>query len=99
MLPYRDATQSGPLKIAFHYNVPVIASDIGSFREEITNGVDGYLFKSGDVDSLRDTMIHVLTRHETDYERLRMAQLEYVQSNYSPAKVRQQFLEMFGKVS
>jgi glycosyltransferase involved in cell wall biosynthesis len=99
VLPYREATQSGPLKIAFHYNIPVIASDINSFKEEIEHGVDGYLFKAGSVADLADCLHHVLIRHETDDKRLKEAQLEYVMAHYSPAKVRHDFLEMFNKMS
>jgi glycosyltransferase involved in cell wall biosynthesis len=37
--------------------IPVIASDIPSFREIISNGVDGRLFKSEDVDALSKEVI------------------------------------------
>lgn len=95
VLPYRDATQSGPLKIAFHYNVPVIASDISSFREEVTHGVDGYLFRTGDADDLKNVLLHALARHATDYQRLKAAQARYVRSRYSPERVRQDFLALW----
>lgn len=98
VLPYRDATQSGPLKIAFNYNKPVIASDIDSFREEIKDGVDGYLFKSGDVVALKETLKKALLQHDTEYQELQKAQWNYVQSNYSAEKVRNDFLEMFQSV-
>jgi glycosyltransferase involved in cell wall biosynthesis len=97
VLPYRDATQSGPLKIAFHYNVPVIASDISSFKEEVTHGVDGYLFRTGDVDDLKNVLLHALAKHATDYERLRASQTEYVRSKYSPERVRHDFLALWGE--
>ncbi|GEO06003.1 hypothetical protein AAE02nite_36670 [Adhaeribacter aerolatus] len=99
VLPYRDATQSGPLKIAFHYNIPVIASDISSFKEEVVSGVDGYLFKTGDVEDLKQTLLQSLNKHQTDYYNLKKAQLQYVNTNYSPEKVKHDFSEMFSKVS
>ena len=37
--------------------IPVIASDIPSFREIISNGIDGRLFKSEDVDALSKEVI------------------------------------------
>lgn len=37
VLPYRDATQSGPLMIAANYGLPLLASDQKSFREIYDN--------------------------------------------------------------
>jgi glycosyltransferase involved in cell wall biosynthesis len=39
--------------------IPVIASDIPSFRETISNGIDGILFKSGDVDALTNEVVNL----------------------------------------
>lgn len=36
-LPYRDATQSGPLMIAANYNLPIFATDLNSFKEVYTD--------------------------------------------------------------
>jgi glycosyltransferase involved in cell wall biosynthesis len=33
--PYRSATQSGVIPIAYHFEVPVLATDVGSLRETI----------------------------------------------------------------
>lgn len=33
VLPYRDATQSGPLMMALNYRIPVVASNIDAFKE------------------------------------------------------------------
>lgn len=35
VLPYKSATQSGIVSIAYHFNLPIIASDVGSLREMI----------------------------------------------------------------
>ncbi|EMR02573.1 glycosyltransferase family 4 protein [Cesiribacter andamanensis] len=99
VLPYRDATQSGPLKIAFQYNIPVIASDIASFREEITDGRDGYLFKAGDLQDLTNTLMQVLTNHRRDYERLRQAQADYVAATYSAERLRESFVTLFNTIA
>ena len=42
--PYRVVSQSGPTKIAFNYNIPIIASNLLGFSDEILEGVNGYLF-------------------------------------------------------
>lgn len=41
-LPYRDATQSGPLMIAANYNLPILATNQDSFKEVYTNNMAIY---------------------------------------------------------
>lgn len=65
--PYTDATQSGVVMTAFALNKPVIASDIRSFSEVITDGKTGLLFKTRDVDDLKSKMLYLL-----DHDSLRV---------------------------
>ncbi|MDR2804221.1 MAG: glycosyltransferase [Dysgonamonadaceae bacterium] len=41
VLPYRSATQSGVLPVAYHYETPVVATDVGGFREAIEQAGTG----------------------------------------------------------
>lgn len=52
VLPYDDATQSGPSLIAINYGIPIIASRLPAFERLISNGSNGYLFPSGDAHTL-----------------------------------------------
>ena len=45
VLPYKDVTQSGPLHIAYRYNLPVIASNFAGFREYVIDGKTGFLME------------------------------------------------------
>lgn len=54
ILPYIDATQSGVIPIAQEYRVPVIASDAGGLKEQITDGETGFLFNTGNSVALAD---------------------------------------------
>jgi D-inositol-3-phosphate glycosyltransferase len=45
--PYKTATQSGVTQIAFHYNKPMLVTDVGGLREIVTDGVCGYVVKPG----------------------------------------------------
>lgn len=42
-LPYISATQSGITAIAYHFGVPVIATDVGGLKEALNNGRTGVL--------------------------------------------------------
>jgi glycosyltransferase involved in cell wall biosynthesis len=43
VLPYRSATQSGVVQMAFAYEVPVLATKVGGISEAVTDGVNGLL--------------------------------------------------------
>jgi D-inositol-3-phosphate glycosyltransferase len=43
VLPYKDIFQSGVLFLAYSFGLPVVATDVGSFREEIIEGKTGFL--------------------------------------------------------
>jgi D-inositol-3-phosphate glycosyltransferase len=52
VLPYRHIYQSGVLFMAHSFGLPVLASDVGSFREEIVEGRTGFIFRSQDPEDL-----------------------------------------------
>jgi len=56
VLPYKDIFQSGVLFLAYSYGLPVVATDVGSFSEEIVEGDTGFLCRPGDVDDLACTL-------------------------------------------
>ena len=43
MLPYRSATQSGITAIAHHFEVPIIATDVGGLKEKVKDGENGLI--------------------------------------------------------
>ena len=48
VLPYRHIYQSGVLFLAYGFGLPVLASDVGSLRDDIVEGKTGFLFRSED---------------------------------------------------
>jgi D-inositol-3-phosphate glycosyltransferase len=52
VLPYKEIFQSGVLFLAYSFGLPVVATDVGSFREEIVQGSTGFLCKPGDPSEL-----------------------------------------------
>ena len=48
--PYKDATQSGVTQIAYHFNKPMIVTDVGGLAEIIPDGKTGYVVKPDSTD-------------------------------------------------
>jgi glycosyltransferase involved in cell wall biosynthesis len=44
-LPYRSASQSGIVQVAYHYNKPVVVSDVGGLPEVVEQGKVGFVVK------------------------------------------------------
>jgi glycosyltransferase involved in cell wall biosynthesis len=55
-LPYNEIFQSGVLFLAYSFGLPVVATDVGSFREEIVEGKTGYLCRPADPEDLALTV-------------------------------------------
>jgi glycosyltransferase involved in cell wall biosynthesis len=43
VLPYRSATQSGVTQIAYHFEVPMVVTDVGGLPEIVPDGTVGYV--------------------------------------------------------
>ena len=64
-LPYRSATGSGVVPIAYHYNKPVIVSRVGGLPDVVHEGETGRLVEPGDVEALA-AAIKSMTRTEAE---------------------------------
>ena len=51
-LPYVHIFQSGVLVLSYTFGLPVIASDVGSLKEDIVEGETGYVFEPGNTEDL-----------------------------------------------
>ncbi|NQT81554.1 glycosyltransferase family 4 protein [bacterium] len=57
--PHIRASQSASVALAFPLGIPVVSSDSGGLPEQVHDGVDGYVFRSGDVSALSEALIRV----------------------------------------
>ena len=62
-LPYRSATQSGIVPLAYQFGVPVIASDVGGLSEVVRDGKTGLLFPPGDSERLARLLVDYFRRN------------------------------------
>jgi glycosyltransferase involved in cell wall biosynthesis len=59
--PYKSATQSGISQIAYHFDKPMVVTNVGGLPEIVTNGVSGYVVEPVETaiaDSIRDFFEH-----------------------------------------
>ncbi len=61
VLPYREASQSGVVPLAFANGRPVVATDVGALGEAVDDGVNGLLVASPTVEALRDAIVRLFT--------------------------------------
>ena len=54
--PYKDATQSGVTQIAYHFNKPMITTDVGGLAEIVPDGKVGFVVKPG-VNEITDAIL------------------------------------------
>jgi glycosyltransferase involved in cell wall biosynthesis len=74
-LPYRDATQSSAPLISAAFGVPVVASAVGGFREDVPK-VNGILTPPGDVAALATAIENALTTRPIAPANLEFASLK-----------------------
>lgn len=96
--PYRHMSQSGAMKVAFNYNLPIIASNFPGFSDEIKEGVNGYLFNPGDLEDLEKVMIDCIENHHCNYALLLNRMSSYTRENYSSSVIAQKYLKMFNDI-
>ncbi|MBC7187178.1 MAG: glycosyltransferase [Calditrichaeota bacterium] len=57
VLPYLSATQSGIVQIAYHFNKPVITTDVGGLPDEVVHGATGFVVPANDPKALASAIV------------------------------------------
>ena len=58
VLPYRSATQSGISSVSYHFEVPMIVTDVGGMKETIGNRGTGIVVASCSPEAIRNAIVH-----------------------------------------
>lgn len=97
ILPYKDVTQSGPLLIAYNYNIPVIASNHDGFKEYIKHQFNGFIFENNNSYSLFQVMSDILDdkyNYSTIYNNLST----FIKENVSFDSIIKKYIEGFNQI-
>ena len=98
VFPYKEMSQSGAIKVAFNYRSPVIVSSLQGFTDEVKDGVNGYVFKSEDLNELEKLMMERITNHDSEYKLMQEKIADYNTANYSTDALIGKYREMFQNV-
>lgn len=60
VLFYDNSSPSGVESLSYNFLKPIIATDVGHFKETISNGKNGYLAKAGDIKSMTGALNNLI---------------------------------------
>lgn len=66
VLPYKSATQSGITSIAYHFNLPLIATNVGGLKENIIHNKTGIVVDYPDADMLSVAIKNYFTMNQKE---------------------------------
>ena len=99
LLPYLEGDfQSGVLFLAYRFGLPVIASNVGSFPDDVVSGVQGYIFEAGNPRALAACLDQF---YQCLYPKpdLRQSIRDYTQHQYSWERAASVTYELYQKAA
>ena len=94
VLPYRDATQSGPLLTAVNYELPVIAPNYGCFSSTYDEN-SAFLYEDG---MLEQTLLKISAQTNIEYE-LMKKKCKQIKNNNSEGHVAGEYIKAFESIT
>lgn len=92
--PYRHATQSGVTQIAYHFNKPMLVTDVGGLKEMVHHQVVGYVTQSN-AKAVADAIDDF---YENDKEELFIKGIKQEKPNYSWQIMTDRIIELYHKL-
>ncbi len=84
ILPYRKIFQSGILFLAYRFGIPVVATDVGNFREDIIENETGFVCKPDDAVAMAETLSKFFSSDlYASSETARQRVMAYAEEKYS----------------
>ncbi len=93
-LPYRSATQSGVIQMAYGFNTPVITTNVGGLPEAVEEGVTGYTVPPDDPGALGEAIVRFFEKDQ--YEAF-SRNIKKLQHTFSWDKPREAIERMINK--
>jgi glycosyltransferase involved in cell wall biosynthesis len=84
VVPYKNATQSGVIPLAYGFGIPVVASSVGGLPEMVVPGKTGELVPPENPAALAEAIAHVVT--PGNLQTYREGAREFARTAISPAR-------------
>ena len=92
--PYKTATQSGVTQVAFHFEKPMLVTNVGGLGEIVHDHKMGYAVEPN-ADAIAEALIDYYTHsRQADYTEYLIKQKD----NYSWAKLAESFVQIYNKI-
>ena len=99
VLPYKRIYQSGVIFLAYRFGLPIIATDIGSFREDIIDGETGFICKPNNANDMAEKLkIYFRRSIFRQREQTRAHIIELAEQKYSWSSIGRQTYEVYERI-
>jgi glycosyltransferase involved in cell wall biosynthesis len=99
VLPYTFIFQSGVLFLSYYFGLPVVASDVGSLREDVVQGETGFICRAEDPTDLAHTISKYFESdlfNNLDSERNKI--IDFAEKNNSWASIAKKTKAVYSEV-
>lgn len=99
VIPYKFIFQTGVLFLSYNFGLPVIATDVGSLREDIVEGKTGFLCKPEDPQDLSDRIdFYFQSDLYKNLDANRLEIIKYANEKYSWASIGKTTVSVYEKL-
>tara|TARA_Y100001954_G_C15754817_1_gene575712 strand:+ start:113 stop:1192 length:1080 start_codon:yes stop_codon:yes gene_type:complete len=85
---------SNSIMEAMSFSLPVITTDVGDNSVLVKEGINGYLTKVKDINTISDRIVYLVYSDKTRYK-MGLKSYEYIKNNFTIKKFAQRFTELF----
>ena len=96
VLPYKKIYQSGVIFLSYRFGLPIIATDVGSFREDIIDVVTGFICSPNNAEDMAAKLkIFFDSPLFRQQEQTRAHIIKFAEQKYSWANIGRQTYEVY----
>lgn len=100
VLPYKHIFQSGLIYTSYRFGLPVVATDVGSLRDDVVEGETGFVCRPEDPEDLSEKIAAYFSSDlYRGLDQVRGKIIEYAAEKYSWAKAGKMAAEVYTKVN